>query len=344
MPSAKEPPRKPGFQAGETSVERHIELDAFGRRRIVEDSLTNRGIIVYRDGSLCIPHNPNFNLGSRWRGKWQKFNNLRDAIRAVGHARHGEFEAMQENRSFYARLLGIHRELLTLGRGSLDGEAHLEEYAKRKRLLKEYAQVKADLRLKRTERKVRSRDHFGVHEDDRGSERWGGRELLEKTKASGGDSRERPPGGNWPATCAVILKQMRLLKEENERISGKVLPVLRRREGLLRGYRQGHSERLEAARAGIDSALKAINSALNHEQFTPIEIRRTVSSARNAVRKLEYHRSKLIFEHLDSALSRVKYQDYDKARRNLKWALEHLNATEAKLNEIAAPKALRTAP
>ncbi|OIO26646.1 hypothetical protein COX85_03750 [Candidatus Micrarchaeota archaeon CG_4_10_14_0_2_um_filter_55_9] len=227
-------------------------------------SLLGRGKVRVRIGSWYAPNKRMLVL--------QEFNSMDEAVRGMAHARESEEKSVEEVNELVNKILGIHREIEGLGRGST--------LKKRMPYLKELKKHLGTLERKRKELKVRAKGLLAGHEGKEAGEfKLGAVDLLKP--------------GNWPAAQACLAVIPLHLGKEVSVVENTVIPRLRQREAALRIHaaldhlRAAHSE-LSKERPSAESARKSIESTLEHISIVldPARHDRIFIPLKNSLKKL----------------------------------------------------------
>ncbi|MFH0834843.1 MAG: hypothetical protein V1881_00680 [Candidatus Micrarchaeota archaeon] len=240
------------------------------------------------------------------------FTTINEAIRALVHSAESERAMLVETRKIVEEFGRIHRELESLGRGSL--EPGTEKWERREKLIGSLQVSLENLEKKKRALKKEAKDLLIPHTDQSGVLRQGALEMLIK--------------GNWPAAQACIAKTRLRLRQDNEDIVKNVIPILRLREDALRAYRSNHV-------FYIGEALKILKSASG---LPPDERAKAVGMAADRLGGLDYLHSEKVQSRLSTALQILKIKGNAsfiddallESPKFLEETLSRLNATKTK--------------
>jgi len=282
-------------------------------------SFKKLGLQINNGGSIIVSQHQYVSAGKSKRGR-TSYGSLREAVRGMIHAIESERERAQKVRSLYEEVSDFHSQLPSLGRDP--GEEELGYVVERLESMASRMELKKRPKIRRSLEKLLGRNLSGEktdsYEDKRGEERIPARSLLSKN--------------NWPAVQAQLVAVKKALKKEHEDIFTRIIPVLRAREEVLRGY---HSLHLNSLGVAYHELLEA-EALLENKAIDYSGLEERLVNARELVAGLKYAGSHSVKAPLNAAVNAAGKRDHvqlrralNAARQKMKPALEKLSITSS---------------
>ncbi len=278
-------------------------------------SFKKLGLQINADGSIIVSQHQYVSAGESNRGR-TSYGSLREAVRGTIHAIESERERAQKVRSLYEEVSDLHSQLPSLGRDPKKKD--LDRVVERLESMASRMELKKRPKIRRSLEKLLGPKLTGEktdsYEDKRGEERIPARSLLSKN--------------NWPAVQAQLVAVKNALKKEHEDIFTRIMPVLRAREEVLRGY---HSLHLNSLGPAYHELLEA-EELLENKEINYDELKQRLVDARELVTGLKYAGSHSVKVPLNAALKHAGNSNHVQVRRALNAARQKMGLVLEKLS------------